>query len=158
MDCHKIQNILPEYIEGNLMNKSSEEVLLHLDNCVKCNKVYSQLLLTIKQLKPKAEITEQPFYYTRLKQRIENNEAKRSVPILNPYFKKVMQPLVYAATIIIAVYVGILIGSGSSGLNPYTSFESNSQEYIEDFANYNYVNDLEIETIETLFLADTLKN
>ena len=158
MNCHKIQKILPDYIESDLKSKSAEEVFLHLGNCATCNKMHSQLLITIQQLKPKSEIAEQPFYYTRLKQRMENNRVKRSLPSLNPNLKKVLQPLVYAATIIIVVYVGVLIGSSSSGISQYSGFELKDKEYIEDFADYNYINDLEIEPIETLFLTDTLKN
>ena len=134
MNCNKIHKILPEYAEGKLNEKHSEEVCAHLNQCVKCKDIYKQLLTTLDQLKPKADIPEHPFYYTRLKQRMENSKTIPSMPFISFNFKKIMQPVIYMTTIILAVYVGILIGSGSSGLTQYSEVESR-KEFIEDFAD-----------------------
>lgn len=155
MKCKQIHKLLPDYIDQNLSDERSSVVHSHLENCEDCSMLYEKMQQSLSLLEPKSEISEQPFYYTRLKQRMENKLANK-VSILDQLFsKKLLQPLIYLSSLIIAVYVGILIGSNSSVPNQFTNLNKQEQQYIEEFVENNYLNDLEIEPIETLFLVDS---
>ena len=154
MNCKQIHKLLPNYIDKKTSNKESEKIHLHLEDCKECSTVYKKLNNTIELLKPTKEITEQPFYYTRLKQRMENRSETHKLAYNSILLKKILQPAIYLASLIIAVYIGILIGSNSSIPNQYSKLNQD-KNYIEEFAEYNYLNDLEIESIENLFLADS---
>jgi hypothetical protein len=106
-------------------------------------------------LKPTTEITEQPFYYTRLKQRMENRTAATESIFNHIQIRKVLQPLLYLSSLILAVYIGILIGSSSAIPNQFSELNSQDKSYIEEFADNNYLNDFKIEPIENLFLVDS---
>jgi len=68
--------------------------------------------------------------------------------------KKVLQPLLYLASIIIAVYIGILIGSGTPNSNKYSEISKTDTSYIELFAQYQYINEMELESIERNLVAE----
>lgn len=155
MKCKQIHKLLPDYIDQNLSEKRGYLVRSHIENCEECSLLYKQLQQSLKLLKPSSEISEQPYYFTSLKQRMENRiEAKMSILSRN-MSKKILQPIIYLSSLVIAVYIGILIGSNSSIPNQFTRLNSQEQRYIEEFVEYNYLNDYEIEPIETLFLIDS---
>ncbi|MCB2196269.1 MAG: zf-HC2 domain-containing protein [Bacteroidetes bacterium] len=155
MNCKQIHKLLPDYLDQNLSEERSILVRTHIESCKDCAMLYNKMQQSLNFLKPTSEISEQPFYFTRLKQRMENTmETKTSILSLR-ISKKVLQPLIYLSSLVIAVYIGILIGSNSSMPNQFTGLNSQEQKYIEEFVEYNYLNDLEIEPIETLFLIDS---
>lgn len=155
MNCKQIHKLLPDYIDQNLSDKRNVLVRTHIENCEECSMLYKRLQYSLNLLKPTSEISDQPFYYTRLKQRMENEtETKVSIfqSIIN---KRALQPLIYLSSLIIAVYIGILIGSNSSMPNQFSKLNTKEENYIEEFVENNYLNDLEIEPIESLFLVDS---
>ena len=154
MNCREIEKILPKYIEEKLSSEKNQEVLNHIDSCSNCSILYNKLIKTLSLLKPTSEIQEQPFYYTRLKQKMEN-QKEIMVSFLHPtLLKKLMQPAIYLVSLFLAVYIGILIGSGSSYQNKYSNVKEDNKDYIEIFAEYQYMNDFEIETIENLLIEN----
>ena len=154
MNCREIEKILPKYIEEKLSSEQNHEVLNHIDSCNDCSILYHKLIKTLSLLKPTSEIQEQPFYYTRLKQKMEN-QKEIMVSFLHPtLLKKLMQPAIYLVSLFLAVYIGILIGSGSSYQNKYSNVKEDNKDYIEIFAEYQYMNDFEIETIENLLIEN----
>ncbi len=155
MNCKQIQKILPDYMDNNLTNVRSDKIRLHLQKCNNCFRLYERLEQSMNHLKPTATISEQPFYYTRLKQRMEN-KTTATESIFNPIqIRKVLQPVLYLSSLILAVYIGILIGSNSGIPNQYSKLDTEDKSYIEEFADNNYLNDFEIEPIENLFLVDS---
>lgn len=148
MNCKRVEKILPQYIQETLSEEESMKLKSHLDSCTQCTNLYNKLLKTLALLKPKAEIQEQAFYYTSLKQKMENR-YKQHEPIINKLLvRKILQPTMYLTSLIIAVYIGILIGSTSPNQNQFSDLNSESTDYIKIFAEYQYLNDLEIEAIE----------
>lgn len=154
MNCKQIHKLLPDYVDLNLSKEKSEKVHLHLEDCRECSALYQRLKDTLVLLKPTSDVSEQPFYYTRLKQRMENKIKSRESIFNIVIFKKVLQPAIYFASLIIAVYIGILIGSNSSIPNQFSKLDEEIN-YIKEFSEYNYLNDVEIEPIENLFLVDS---
>lgn len=159
MNCKKIIKLLPDYIDKTLSKENHDIVNNHLANCEKCNYYYQNLISSLDYLKQTKEIPENSFYYTRLKQRMENSLNKESGFNLSIFKQKVLQPTFYLASIFLAVYIGILIGSNSASTNQLSdnNTETENKNYIEIFAESQHLNDFEIETIESDYLIkDTI--
>jgi len=158
MKCKDIEKLLPDYIEQKLNPELADKLKIHLGSCTKCEALYKKLLSAIQFLKPTSEIEEQPFYYTRLKQRMQN-ESNIGYSI---NLKRYLQPLAYVASIVIAVYIGILIGSSSVNQKQFSDVTEAEKDYLETFMDNQYINELDIEKIESVFIeepeADTNKN
>lgn len=152
MNCREFNKILPNYNDERFSPKQKEEFQNHINSCSKCAILFQKFSSTIELLKPKAEIEEHLFYYTRLKQRMENSNLQRESILIKLLSKKLVQPLIYLSSLIIAVYIGILIGSGSVNQNAYSELKNIETNYIQSYAEYQYLNDFDIEPIENLLL------
>lgn len=110
---------------------------------------------TINHLNDKDRIPEQPYYFTRLKQRMENKRSNNESVLGNILAKKILQPAIYMASLILAVYIGILIGSGTGSYERnLAENELGEEDYIEVFAEYQYLNDFQIESIENTLITE----
>lgn len=154
MNCKNANKLINRYIDGELSKSQSKELEFHLNSCSNCSKVYSKTKSSLDLLKPTSEIEEQAFYYTRLKQKMEDVNAPKE-SILSVFLsKKLLQPVIYLSSLILAVYIGILIGSGSSYQNSYSEVTIDEESYIESYAQYQYLNEIDIESIENIMLKD----
>ncbi|HAF28416.1 MAG TPA: hypothetical protein DCG75_05145 [Bacteroidales bacterium] len=154
MNCKEFKNILSIYHDDLLTQKQKEEFQSHINSCSECSILFNNFSRTFNLLHSKSEIEDQPFYFTRLKQRMGNRNMKDKSLILSLFSKKLVQPLIYLSSLIIAVYIGILIGSGSVNPNQYTELKNNETDFIKSYAEYQYLNDFDIEPIETLLLEE----
>ena len=159
MNCKDVIKIIPDYINNNLESKKSEQVKEHLTNCSECNYIYQNSIKSFDYLKHQKIIPKQAFYYTRLKQKMENLSDKKYNREGFLTKQKILQPLLYLSSIILAVYIGILIGSNSNTENQYSTNEINNENYIEVFSKSQYLNDFEMESLEnSYFSQDTLSD
>lgn len=154
MNCKEFKKLLPNYNDAILSPKQSEKFQIHLDSCPNCSILFHKYINTIDLLKPKAEIKEQAFYFTRLKQRMENNNYQKRSIVSSFFLRKLIQPVIYLSSLILAVYIGILIGSGSVNQNQYSELNNDDTDYIKTYSEYQYINDFEIEPIENLLLEN----
>ena len=155
MNCKKLVKILPSYLEGKTGEEQNKLITDHLEICEECSLMYKQVSDSLELLSYKKDIDEQAFYYTRLKQKMLNKSNKE--PILNSFlFKKILQPSIYLASLVIAVYIGILIGSGSTNDMQFTEINYDNEDYIQSYTEYQYLNDLEIENNKNILLKDTI--
>ncbi|MBU8892317.1 MAG: zf-HC2 domain-containing protein [Bacteroidales bacterium] len=155
MNCKELIKILPSYINGKTGVEQSNLITEHIEICSECSLKYKQVSHSLDLLSYKKDINEQAFYYTRLKQKMLNKSNKE--PILSSFlFKKILQPSIYLASLIIAVYIGILIGSGSTNDMQFTEINYDNEDYIQSYTKYQYLNDLEIENNNNILLKDTI--
>lgn len=154
MKCKQIHKNLYQYHERNLSVDLKDIIDEHLNNCPECYAIYTKFAQTINHLKDKDSIPEQPFYYTRLKQRMENKKAKQESVSDIVWAKKILQPAIYMASLVLAVYIGILIGSGTNYDKKIAENELVSDDYLEAFAEYQYLNDFQIESIENVLITE----
>ncbi|MFW5721637.1 MAG: hypothetical protein ACOCWW_04570, partial [Bacteroidota bacterium] len=132
-----------------------EEIDKHLIKCPECSALYAKLAQTLNHLNDKDTLPEQPFYYTRLKQRMENKKEQAETVWSNGIAKKILQPALYLASLILAVYIGILIGSGTNSYETkLAENEPTDNDYIEAFVEYQYLNDFQIESIENAMISN----
>jgi len=159
MKCNKIHKILYRYHLGELSPQLKEKIDKHLINCPECSAIYTKMVQTLNHFNDKDTIPEQPFYYTRLKQRIENKKEKTESVWSNGLVKKILQPTIYMASLVLAVYIGILIGSGTGNSESrLAKNEALEDDYIEAFAQYQYLNDFQIESIENVLVSEEEKD
>ena len=78
MKCIDIRNRLFLKIDGELSDSESDELSSHLAQCESCRREYSLLTIPHRIAQAIPSITPSPFFYTRLKARIEE-EAQRIV-------------------------------------------------------------------------------
>jgi hypothetical protein len=159
MNCKELKNIIPNYLDNELSEERTIEFNNHISLCRDCFQVYTKIKGTLNLLEPKAEINEQAFYFTRLKQKMESRNVPKESIFASLLSRKLVQPMIYLSSLIIAVYIGILIGSstGSSVLNQFSDLSNDENNYIKTYTEYQYLNDSEIETIENLLIdKDTL--
>ncbi len=154
MKCNQIHKKLYQYHEGNLSVHLKVKIDEHLNNCPECSSIYTKFAQTMDHLNDKEKIPEQPFYYTRLKQRMENQKAKQESVSGIVWAKKILQPAIYMVSLVLAVYIGILIGSGTNYDTKIAENELVSDDYIEAFAEYQYLNDFQIESIENVLITE----
>lgn len=157
MNCKDVKYKMVEYLNGELSSDKSIQFKDHLKMCPECNLVFEKTLNTLGELKPSERIPEQPFYFTRLKQRMENKNEQQESIIHQVLTRKLIQPLVYLASIIIAVYIGILIGSGTTNTTQYSETTQKDTSFVNTYAKYQYVNEIEIESVEKSFLSDNVE-
>jgi predicted anti-sigma-YlaC factor YlaD len=155
MNCKELKKTLPIYLDGEINPDKKKELDIHLDFCAECSLLYQKVSGSLFQLQPKKEIDEQAFYYTRLKQRMLNQVEKKSF-IHSILFKKSLQLTAYFASIVIAVFIGILIGSGSDKAQ-YSDINYDSKDYLKSYMEYQYLNDFERENKNNILLTDTIK-
>jgi predicted anti-sigma-YlaC factor YlaD len=157
MRCKDVNKILSKYIDGSLSDENRKAIELHLDNCSLCYSKYTSVINTLNLLKPTKNIEEHAFYYTRLKQKMESNLIQKSSVLTRLFNNKIMQPALYLSSVIIAVFIGIQIGSYSGNSEQYSELNIEEQDYIKVFSENKYLNDFEIESIEnTLINNDSL--
>jgi len=155
MNCKDFKQNLPIYLDGELDSDKMKELDIHRDSCAECLLLYQKVSSSLLLLKAKKEIEEQPFYYTRLKQKMLNQQEKKSF-LHNLLFKKSLQLTAYFTSIVIAVFIGIIIGSGSDKVK-YSDINYNSKDYLKSYMEYQYLNDFERENKDNILLTDTIK-
>jgi len=154
MNCKEFKKKLPLYLDGEINPDKKTELDTHLESCIECSLLYKKVSGSLFQLQPKKEVSEQPYYYTRLKQKMLNQVEKKSF-IDNILYKKSLQLTAYFASIVIAVFIGILIGSSSDKVQ-YSDINYDSKDYLKSYMEYQYLNDFERENKENILLTDTI--
>lgn len=154
MKCKQVKILLPDFINKNLTKDKSNLIEKHLVTCDECKKLYLRLNASLSLLKPKKDIPEQAFYYTRLKSKMEENVTSKENIVSKIFNRKILQPVLYLSSIILAVYIGILIGSSSNNQNNLSVIEETEKSYTEIFAEYQYLNGFEIETLENEYMDE----
>jgi len=148
MNCKEFKKRIPNYLDQSLGSDLSNQFNEHLQNCADCSLLFDKMNNTLLLLNKPDRITEQPYYFTQLKQRMENKYVHNETFAHSLTSKKVLQPMLYLASIIIAVYIGILIGSGTTTNKQYSETTKADTSYIEVFAQYQYIDDMELESLE----------
>lgn len=148
MNCKEFKNRIPDYLDQNLSPDLNKRFNEHLQNCAACSMLFGKVMNSVNLLNKAEHIVEQPFYFTSLKQKLENRTIQKHTIFESIISKKVLQPVLYLASIIIAVYIGILIGSGTTNNKQYAGTSNTDTSYIEVFAQYQYINDMDLEPLE----------
>lgn len=109
MRCYRIKRILPLFLDGQLSEKQSAEVKVHLDRCPLCYKEAESLKETWDLLAEWKPIHPAPNFKTRFWQRVAEETSEERHPIF--VFPRLLSPrLVPAfATLGVILIIGIYL-------------------------------------------------
>jgi len=157
MKCNKVHKNLLYYIDGELSSELTEEIHTHLMQCNECRKLYEQMAGAWHSAKEE-KIPCQPFFYTRVKQGLENNKAKEQ-SLFKRYGKVILQPAIYFIVLGLGIFIGIQLGQGVPSQQQVSDNEiSSQQEFIEAYADSNFINGMQLESLETEMIAQEESN
>lgn len=151
MKCSEVHRRLFQYLEEELSEKEQKHIQEHLETCELCYSIYTHTREALYDAK-KERIPYQPFFYTRLKQRMEDRKVKFA-PGLQRTGRILLQPGIYFAVLGLGIYMGIQLGRG---LEPQstTAAQTEQADYIETYIQSQYLNGMELETIEQEMLTE----
>jgi hypothetical protein len=104
MDCNKIYQNIIFYLDNELSEDGRIEFEAHLHDCPQCRNLYENVASTKKLITVENKIEVNPFFYYKLKTRLDTKEESSVINI----FATVLKPLAIAASIAL----GIIIGNG----------------------------------------------
>jgi predicted anti-sigma-YlaC factor YlaD len=137
MNCTVCENNLNGYLEGKLPAELTKEVINHLKHCESCQELYKairmldQLIIEEKETNPSPYLTNQVMNLIQRQDHAINGESK---------FQRILQPLLIAASITVAVLGGISFG------NLYNSAKTEKQVPVE----LALMDDLSMESVNML--------
>jgi len=144
MKCKTLHKKIIFFLEGELPKEEMEQVKLHLSECNDCAAFAEEMKKTFAILQSEKSLAVNPFFYTRLKARIENRAAKQNEILKNPVWARILQPAFFSVLLIAGIYTGIKIGQPA--VNKTELIVYSEQEMIP------YLNEMENETIEGFLL------
>jgi predicted anti-sigma-YlaC factor YlaD len=140
INCKKCHNELIPYLEGLLKGPELKEVELHLEECASCRGFAGYLSESFGVIGRSKFIENDPFFYTRLKAKLENQSVSGHEKIS---FTRILQPVLLTLVLMVAIIAGI--GIGSIGRSSKTG----------DYAMENldpWINEIHSEPIETFLM------
>jgi hypothetical protein len=144
MKCKNLHKDLIFFLEGDLPAKEMEQIQIHLAECDSCAAFAEDMKVTLGILEVEKSPAVNPFFYTRLKAKLENRESEKLQIFRRPVFARILQPVMFSILLVIGIYSGIKIGQPS----PVKVY---STEMFEQDA-IPYLNEMETESIETFLM------
>lgn len=141
MECKTIHKNLIFYLEGELPDSKMQEIKSHLDSCQSCAAFAEDLKSTLGIIGQEKQQEVNPFFYTRVKAKLENRAAETAQVIAKPVFARILQPVAFSLLLLIGIYSGIKIGQPAS-TKQYTATLMQNQEI-------PLLNEMTTESIET---------
>jgi hypothetical protein len=150
MNCKEFKKRIIPYIENNLNESDYDNFVQHIENCNSCKILLEKIKESYDFTNLKASNIEDPFFYTRLVQKLENRSTENHT-ILKTLNRR-LQPVYITALILIGIYFGIYLG------NSYHSNQTYSEEVrknqIDAYAKDNYIILAENENLENFFISN----
>jgi hypothetical protein len=142
MKCKHIHNNIIGLIEKTLPEALSTEMFNHIDSCNACKDCYNNILATY-QVFDKSVPEINPYFYTKLRQKIEN-KANAKIPSI-PLVRR-LQPVAIVLLLVIGVALGIMIGKN---LANYKN-DSERKTMLDTYASEYYLNDTNEESLNVI--------
>jgi len=142
MNCKSSHKKLIFFLEGELPENEMKTMQEHLDVCPDCKAFASELQKTlgIIEVEKNPEVT--PFFYTRLKAKLENRSSTIK-PLWQPLLVKVLQPAFFVILLLIGIYGGFKIGQ---------PFEKSASQIYSAQEVVPYLNEMSDEPIEVFLM------
>lgn len=144
MKCKTIHRNLIFFLEGNLPEKEKKQIEAHISSCENCSAFAEDLKKTLGIIEKEKTTETNPFFYTRLKARLESQAEPLKVPFWKPVLIKVVQPVFFSILLIAGIYTGFKIGAPAR-----TNLVSAGYTTEEIFP---YLNEMQSEPIEDFLM------
>lgn len=139
MNCKTIHNKIIFFVEEELSAHEMRAVEKHLKSCSSCALFADELQKTLGLIEKEKVSEQNPFFYTRVKARLENQQEKIRMP--RPVLIRIMQPLAFSILLVLGVYGGVQLGVPHK-----TNQTVNTQQIVP------YLNEIEAEPIEAFLM------
>jgi hypothetical protein len=144
MNCKTLHTKIIFFNEGSLPAWEMEEIKIHLENCSDCVAFANELKKTLAVIENEKVPQLNPFFYTRVKARLENQAenvvANRQTPVL----VRILQPALFSLLLLAGIYTGVKIGQPVKVNYDIPVFAEN--EVVP------YFNEMETEAIENFLM------
>ncbi|SHK01509.1 Putative zinc-finger [Tangfeifania diversioriginum] len=142
MQCKKLHKKLIFFLEGDLPGHEMEQVKQHLTECNECAAFASEMSKTLNVLQAEKSPEVNPFFYTRVKARLESQTEKPAQFMRNPFLARVLQPAFFSLLLLAGIYTGIKIGQPAD----------TGASYFQQEQVVPYLNEMEAEPIEAFLM------
>lgn len=144
MNCKTLHTKIIFFLEGGLPASEMEEVKIHLESCSDCAAFANEMKKTLAVIENEKTPQLNPFFYIRVKARLENQsqsvDATRQVPVL----VRILQPAMFSLLLLAGIYTGVKIGQPAKINSDVPVFSEN--EVVP------YFNEMETEAIENFLM------
>ena len=144
MKCKNLHSKIIFYLEGGLATEEMEQMKLHFSECNDCADFADELKKTLTVLESEKSPKVNPFFYTRLKAKIESQAGGQNEIYRRPVLIRVLQPAFFSILLIAGIYAGTKIGQPANS-------NSVSMIYAEQKI-IPYLDEMENETIESFLM------
>lgn len=144
MKCKNLHSKLIFYLEGDLPEKEMEQVRVHLNKCPDCAAFVSEMKQTLRVLEAEKAPEINPFFYTRLKAKMETQNESFESKAGNPVLVRMLQPALFSLLLLAGIYSGIKMGQKAE--DQFYATSSAEEQVIP------YLNEMEAEPIETFLM------
>lgn len=141
MKCKTLHKKLIFFLDGDLPALQMKEIQNHLADCKTCAAFAEDLKKTLDSIEMEKKPEISPYFYTRLKAKLENQAAEQSPAFGRIILARVLQPAIFSILLIFGIYTGIKVGQPAS-TKQYTVTLMQNQEIL-------FLNEMVAETIET---------
>jgi predicted anti-sigma-YlaC factor YlaD len=111
MKCKTIHKNLIFFLEGDLPENKTGQIQAHLSGCKNCAAFAEDMKKTLGIIEKEKSVKTNPFFYTRLKARLESQAKPEKIPFWKPALVKVVQPVFFSVLLIAGIYTGFKVGT-----------------------------------------------
>jgi len=110
MKCKDLHNKLIFYLEGDLPQNEMEQAKIHLGNCLDCEAFALEMQKTLSILEAEKSPEVNPFFFTRLKAKMEQGAEYSGKVSGRPALLRIIQPAMFSLLLLTGIFSGIKIG------------------------------------------------
>lgn len=151
MNCTEINKNLIFYIEEELSSEKEKIVKEHLEKCDKCKHLYNEMKKTLGVIKNESKVEINPFFYTRVKAKMEDVKESSLSPVFRFAFMRILQTSVAVVLIAFGVFVGVQMGDNYLKNSMVAGNDQTLSKY-QEYSQQLYLDGLTVESIETSLL------
>lgn len=144
MKCKTLHSKLIFFLEKELEQAEMQAIQEHLNSCTDCAHFAEEMKKTLGVIESDKVTEVNPFFYTRVKARLENQTVQQTVAAQSILIR-ILQPVAFSIILLFGIYAGIKVGD--------TSVKTNGNETLvlqDDLIPY--WNELDSEPIETFLM------
>ena len=150
MNCKALHNKLIFFLDNDLSDNEMEQVRIHLDVCPECAAFAEDMKKTLGVLQKERSIEVNPFFYTRLKAKLENQSVRTRQGSFFPVWERIVQPAVFSLLLLAGIYSGYKIAEPEK--IDFKALAGLEGETIP------YLNEMQAEPIETFLMEQDHDN
>jgi len=144
MKCKTLHSKIIFFTDGELPVAEMEQIKIHLSECSECAAFAEEMKKTLAIIDNEKVPQLNPFFYTRVKARLENQAEQVEVTRQAPVLVRILQPAMFSLLLLAGVYTGIKIGQPVKINSDVPVFTEN--EVVP------YFNEMETESIENFLM------